>query len=67
MRKAPEARPCGAGVPMDGLPPRWKQNDEATGAEVIAATGLTDPETGLADSIADESAGNDRRLFPRHS
>ena len=54
---------------MDGLPPRSKQNDEATGAEVIAATGLTDAETGFAEiaGTAEESVENDRRLFPRHS
>lgn len=65
MRKAPKAGPCGAGVPMDGLPPRSKQNDEATtGAEATMAVGLTDAETGFAE----ERAENDRRtLFPRHS
>lgn len=60
MRKAPMA-----GVPMDGLPPRSKQNDVgATGAEA-----MTDDLTGT--DFAEETTAekeNDRRTFnPRHS
>lgn len=59
MRKAPMA-----GVPMDGLPPKSKQNDATTGVEIEATVCLAEADTDFAEK---ESAENDRRLFPRHS
>ena len=63
MRKAPMARACGAGLPMDGLPPKFEQNETeaATGAGVE-----NDCATGATDFV--EVVEVDRRtLVPRHS
>lgn len=62
MRKAPVARPCGAGVPMDELPPKIEQNTagKAGVASTGVAAGIEAERTGLTDA--------DRRPFPpRHS
>ena len=67
MRKAPMAIPCGAGMAMDGLPPRFEQSDTTAKVEVEATGDATGARAeanaiGLTDVATKDGTG--RRLSP---